>query len=79
MELLSFSELIRVILKNIRLLGTIAVCTIAGSAVVALAIEHTWAIDLVNALSDAGVESALNFRVPATVVEEAFASAAVAN
>ncbi len=36
MEILSFSELIRVILKNIRLLGTIAVCTIAGSAVVAL-------------------------------------------
>ncbi len=47
---------------------------VAGSAVVALAIEHVWAIDLVNALNDAGVEMALNFRVPAQVVDEAFAS-----
>ena len=45
-----------------------------GSAVVALAIEHVWAIDLVNALHDAGVEMALNFRVPAPIVDEAFAS-----
>ena len=50
---------------------------VPGSAVVALAIEHTWAIDLVNALYDAGVEMALNFRVPAPVVDEAFASLAV--
>lgn len=47
---------------------------VPGSAVVALAIEHTWAIDLVNVLHDAGVETALNFRVPALVVDEAFAS-----
>ncbi len=47
---------------------------VPGSAVVALAIEHTWAIALVNALADAGVEMALNFRVPAPVVDEAFAS-----
>ena len=47
---------------------------VPGSAVVALAIEHVWAIDLVNALSDAGVEQALSFRVPAPVVDEAFAS-----
>lgn len=47
---------------------------VQGSAVFALAIEHTWAIALVNALSDAGVEMALNFRVPAPVVDEAFAS-----
>lgn len=47
---------------------------VPGSAVVALAIEHVWAIDLVNALNDAGVEMAMNFRVPATVVDEAFAS-----
>jgi hypothetical protein len=47
---------------------------VPGSAVVALAIEHVWAIDLVNDLYDAGFEMALGFRVPATVVDEAFAS-----
>lgn len=50
---------------------------VPGSAVFAFAIEHTWAIALVNALSDAGVEMALNFRVPAPIVDEAFASLAV--
>src|SRR5512139_1392792 len=49
---------------------------VPGSAVVALAIEHTWAVALVNALYQAGVEVALNFRVPALVVDEAFASLA---
>ena len=47
---------------------------VPGSAIVALAIEHVWAIDLVNALQDAGVEMALGFRVPAPIVDEAFAS-----
>lgn len=47
---------------------------VPGSAVFALAIEHTWAVDLVNALHNAGVEFALNFRVPAPIVDEAFAS-----
>ena len=47
---------------------------VPGSAVVALAIEHIWAIDLVNALDRAGVELAFNFRVPAPIVDEAFAS-----
>ncbi len=47
---------------------------VPGSAVCALAIEHTWAIKLVNAVHDAGVELALNFRVPAPIVDEAFAS-----
>ena len=47
---------------------------VPGSAVVALAIEHTWAIALVNALYQAGVDVALNFRVPAPIVDEAFAS-----
>ena len=46
---------------------------VPGSALLALAIEHVWAVDLVNALEDAGVEAALNFRVPAPIVEEAFA------
>ena len=45
-----------------------------GSAVFALAIEHTWAVALVNALDNAGVEMAFNFRVPAPIVDEAFAS-----
>jgi hypothetical protein len=47
---------------------------VPGSAVLALAIEHTWAVDLVNTLAAQGVEVALNFRVPAPIVDEAFAS-----
>ncbi len=45
-----------------------------GSAIFALAIEHAWALALVNALDNAGVEMAMNFRVPAPIVDEAFAS-----
>jgi hypothetical protein len=47
---------------------------VPGSAVVALAIEHTWAVALVNALDQAGVDMALSFRVPAPIMDEAFAS-----
>ena len=47
---------------------------VPGSAIVALAIEHVWAVDLVNAIAGAGVEVAMNFRVPAPIVNEAFAS-----
>ena len=47
---------------------------VPGSAIFALAIEHTWAVDLVNALAANDVEVALNFRVPALIVDEAFAS-----
>src|SRR5512136_3406002 len=47
---------------------------VPGSAVCALAIEHAWAVNLVNAIHEAGVELALNFRVPAPLVDEAFAS-----
>ena len=54
--------------------GTLYEGMVPGSAVVALAIEHVWAIDLVNALEQAGVEMAMNFRVPAAIVDEAFAS-----
>ena len=50
---------------------------VPGSAVVALAIEHTWALALVNALYKAGVDVAFNVRVPALVVDEAFASLGV--
>ncbi len=47
---------------------------VPGSAVIALAIEHVWAVALVNAIAAKGVEVALNFRVPAPIVDEAFAS-----
>jgi hypothetical protein len=47
---------------------------VPGSGVVALAIEHVWAVSLVNAIRDAGVELAFNFRVPAPIIDEAFAS-----
>ena len=47
---------------------------VPGSAVFAMAIEHLWAVKLVNALHDAGVEMAAHFRVPAPIVDEAFAS-----
>ena len=46
---------------------------VPDSAVIALAIEHTWAVDLVNALAAAGVEVAMNVRIPAPIVDEAFA------
>ncbi len=44
------------------------------TAVIALAIEHAWAVDFVNVLEDAGIEVALNFRVPAIVIDEALAA-----
>jgi hypothetical protein len=47
---------------------------VPGSAILALAIEHAWAVALVNALDKAGVEMALHFRIPAPIVDEAFAS-----
>jgi hypothetical protein len=47
---------------------------VPGSAIVALAIEHAWAVALVNAIANSGVEVAMNFRVPAPIVDEAFAS-----
>ena len=45
-----------------------------GSAVVALAIENTWAVELTNAIHAEGGELAANYRVPAQIVDEAFAS-----
>jgi hypothetical protein len=47
---------------------------VPGSGVLALAIEHAWAVDLVNAMDRAGMELAFTFRVPAPIVDEAFAS-----
>lgn len=47
---------------------------VPGSAIVALAIEHAWAVSLVNSIVDSGAEVALNFRVPAPIVSDAFAT-----
>ena len=49
---------------------------VPGSAIVGLAVEHTWATDLANAIAAEGGEVALNFRVSAPIVDEAFASLA---
>ena len=54
--------------------GTLMEGMVAGSAVFALAIEHLWAVGLVNALYNAGVELAIHTRIPAPIVDEAFAS-----
>jgi len=50
---------------------------VPGSAVVALAVEHTWALGLRKALADVGGEVALTFRIPAPVVDDAFAELGV--
>jgi hypothetical protein len=46
---------------------------VPGSAVVALAIEHAWAVGLRKALEGAGAEMAMNFRIPGPMVDEALA------
>lgn len=47
---------------------------VPGSAVVALAIEHVWAVALVNAMYNAGMELATTYRVPAPIADEVYAS-----
>lgn len=47
-----------------------------GSAVVALAIEHAWSRTLVRSLADAGMEVAVNYRIPAAVINDAVAALA---
>ena len=47
---------------------------VPGSAVVGLAIEHTWAVDLANAIYNEGGEMAFNYRIPAPIVDDAFAA-----
>jgi hypothetical protein len=56
--------------------ATLAEGMVPGSAIFAIAIEHLWAVGLVNALTDAGAELAFHTRVPAMIVDEAFASLA---
>ncbi len=50
---------------------------VPGSAVVALAIENTWAIGLRKALEKVGAEVALTFRIPAPIMEDALAELGV--
>ena len=50
---------------------------VPGSAVAALAIEHTWAIGLRKALEKVGGEVALTFRIPAPLLEDALAELGV--
>lgn len=45
-----------------------------GTAAAALAIEHTWALGLVDAIERVGGEVALQMRIPAAIVDEAFAA-----
>lgn len=45
-----------------------------GLAVVALAINQTWAAVMVNVIPNRGIEVDLNFRVTSPVVDEAFSS-----
>ncbi len=47
---------------------------VPGSMLFAVAIEHAWAVKLVNAMQDAGTEMAFNWRIPAPIVDDAFAS-----
>ena len=46
---------------------------VPGSALAAVAIEHTWAVDFAKAVAAEGGEVGPNFRVPAAIVDEAFA------
>jgi len=49
---------------------------VPGSAVIALAIESTWAVGLMNAFESAGMDLALHTRIPAVVVDDALAQLA---
>ena len=46
---------------------------VPGSTVVALAIEHAWAIDLRKAMEKVGGELAMNVRIPGPVIDDALA------
>jgi hypothetical protein len=47
-----------------------------GSAIVALAIEHTWAIPLAKAVFASGAEMGLTLRIPAPIVNDRLAATA---
>ena len=46
---------------------------VPGSAILALAIEHAWARGLIESIRNVGADVALNYRIPAAVVESAIA------
>jgi hypothetical protein len=56
--------------------ATLAEGLAPGSAVVALAIEHKWAIGLVNSLWESGAEMAISMRIPAPVISDRLAAIA---
>jgi len=56
--------------------ATLAEGLVAGSAIVALAIESAWAVPLMNSFESAGAEIALHTRIPAVVVDDAMANLA---
>lgn len=47
---------------------------VPGSAIVALAIENSWAVPLINAIIAAGADIAMHTRVPAPIVDDAMAA-----
>jgi hypothetical protein len=49
---------------------------VAGSAIVALAIESAWAVPLMDAFESAGADVAMHTRVPAVVVDDALTALA---
>lgn len=49
---------------------------VPGSAIVALALENTWAVPLMNAFIAAGAEVALHSRIPAPLVDDALSRVA---
>jgi hypothetical protein len=50
---------------------------VPGSAVVALAIEHTWALGLRKALEGVGGEVAMTVRIPGPIIDDALAALGV--
>jgi hypothetical protein len=50
---------------------------VPGSTIVALAIENSWAVPLINSIIDAGAEIAMHTRIPAVIVEDALAALGV--
>lgn len=45
-----------------------------GTAAAALAIEHAWAVGLIEAMRNVGGELAFEMRIPAAMMDEAFAA-----
>jgi len=50
---------------------------VPGSAVMALAIENTWAVGLRKAIEKVGGEAAMTFRIPGPIMEDALAAIGV--